>query len=47
MTSRRPIKHPVILSGAARSAAQSKDLFGGTTKRGPSAPLRFAQDDGR
>ena len=38
---------PVILSGAARSAAQSKDLFWDATKTGPSAPLRFAQDDGR
>ncbi len=47
MTSRRRAKFPVILSGAARSAAQSKDLFGGMTKRGPSAPLRFAQDDGK
>lgn len=35
---------PVILSGAARSAAQSKYLFWDTAKKGPSAPLRFAQD---
>jgi hypothetical protein len=41
---------PVVLSEAARRAAQSKDLFSGArcaeAKRGPSTALRFAQDDG-
>jgi hypothetical protein len=38
---------PVIPSGAVRSAAQSKDLFWDVAKKGPSAPLCFAQDDGK
>ena len=40
----------VVLSEAARRAAQSKDLFSGArsveAKRGPSTALRSAQDDG-
>ena len=40
----------VVLSEAARRAAQSKDLSSGVrsvgAKRGPSTSLRSAQDDG-
>ena len=40
----------VVLSEAARRAAQSKDLSSGArlvdAKRGPSTSLRSAQDDG-
>jgi hypothetical protein len=47
---RQKVTPPVVLSEAARRAAQSKDVFSGArcveTKRGPSTTLRSAQDDG-
>jgi|GEM_PF-534141 len=47
---RQEVSLSVVLSEAARRAAQSKDLFSGArcveAKRGPSTALRSAQDDG-
>ena len=44
------VRNPVVLSEAARRAAQSKDLSSGArfvdAKKGPSTTLRSAQDDG-